>query len=72
MNNMNNINNLQTEFMLKKRRKSIRQVVVYNIGNTVVDYVVHSCKNVLNKSNKIAPDNNNQPDFFHLVTKIVV
>jgi len=69
---MNNINSLQTEFMLKKRRKSIRQVVVYNMGNTVLNYVVYSCKNVLNKGNRIAPDNHNQSEFFHSVTNIVI
>lgn len=66
------MNSLQTEFMLKKRRKSIRKIIVYNIGNTVVDYVVYSCKNVLNKSNKIVPDNHNQSDFFHSFTNFVV
>lgn len=69
---MNNINNVHYEFMLKKRRKSIRKIIVYNIGNTVLDYVVYSCKNVLNKSNKIAPDNHNQSENFHSVTNIIV
>ena len=69
---INNMNSFQTEFMLKKTRKSIRKIIVYNIGNAVVVYVVYSCKNVLNKSNKISPDNCNQPENFHTVTNIVL
>lgn len=38
---MKNTNNLQYEFMLKSRRKLIRKMVVYNIRNTVIDYVAY-------------------------------
>jgi hypothetical protein len=49
MNNSQNIN------MIKTRHKSIRKIIIYNIGTSVIDYVTTKCNNVLQKRNKITP-----------------
>jgi hypothetical protein len=72
MNNINGFNNLKNEFIFKKRRKSLRTSIVYNIGNKVFDYMVFGCNNVLNKSNKIAPDNQIQTDFNNCMKGILI
>ena len=33
MNNINDCHNLKKEFMLKKRRKSIRKIILYNMNS---------------------------------------
>ena len=49
------MSNLQNINMIKYRHKSIRKMIIYNIGTSVVDYVTTNCNNVLQKRNKIAP-----------------
>jgi hypothetical protein len=49
MNNSQNIN------MIKIRHKSIRKIIIYNMGTSVIDYVTTKCNNVLQKRNKITP-----------------
>ena len=49
MHNSQNIN------MIKTRHKSIRKIIIYNIGTSVIDYVTTKCNNVLQRRNKITP-----------------
>jgi hypothetical protein len=54
-NNINNMSNSQNINMIKSRHKSIRKIIIYNIGTSVVDYVTTKCNNVLKNRNKITP-----------------
>ena len=49
MHNSQNIN------MVRTRHKSIRKIIIYNIGTSVIDYVTTKCNNVLQNHHKIAP-----------------
>ena len=71
MNTTNNCHNLNKEFMLKKRRKSIRKIIVYNIINSIVDYIVYQYNNILHRNNKIAPEVLKEYDSIYQITDII-
>jgi hypothetical protein len=50
-----NTNNSKNINIVKIRHKPIRKVVICNIGISVINYITTKCKFVLQKSNKIAP-----------------
>ena len=49
MSNSKNIN------MIRTRHKSIRKIIIYNMGITIVDYVTTKYNNVLQNHHKIVP-----------------
>lgn len=49
MSNSKNIN------MVRTRHKSIRKIIIYNMGTSIVDYITTKCNNVLQNHHKIAP-----------------
>jgi hypothetical protein len=57
--------NLQQRHIIKHRRKSLRKIVVYNIGTNVIDYVKVKY-NALQRSNKVAPIENTVYDLIYL------
>ncbi len=54
----NNSINLQKKSLLKGQRKSIRRIIIYNMGSIFIDYVSCRCKNVLYNRNKVSPIEN--------------
>jgi hypothetical protein len=54
MNKSQTINN-----MIKPRHKSIRKIIIYNMGTSVIDYVTAKCKIVLQNRYKIVPIDDN-------------
>ena len=71
MNNINDCHNLKKEFMLKKRRKSIRKIILYNIINSVIDYIVYYYNNMLHRNNKIAPEILKEYDSIYQINDII-
>ncbi len=56
---------LQKHNIINHRRKSIRKIVVYNIGANVIDYFKYQY-NALQRRNKVSPIENTNQNLFYL------
>lgn len=64
MNNKNNYIDLKTELLLKKRRRSVRKNIIYNIGNGVINYIVCHIKHIVKKHQQISPENQTENYYY--------
>jgi hypothetical protein len=56
---------LQKHNIINHRRKSIRKIVVYNIGTNVIDYFKYQYS-AFQRSNKVSPIENTNQNLFYL------